>query len=210
MNLITTHAYNNIINNNNNNNDNCNNNIVMLRIIRLSNFFRISVYKQKGNWITIALTSCVWTNRTDIACPCDKRVDIEQEINNKYSQQDLVSSSGMKILLVEDEGCKCCPFCFGALGTILKTWRFNWKNINNSGIELALHFKEQSCWDQQESSKVSLKFKVACCHPINSMGLKFLALTYLLWSMHKNKLGIEGKRQVIVLNNIIIINSWTK
>ena len=30
---------------------------------------------------------------TDIACPCDKRVDIEQEINNKYSQQDLVSSS---------------------------------------------------------------------------------------------------------------------
>ena len=39
---------------------------------------------------------------TDIACPCDKRVDIEQEINNKYSQQDLVSSSGMKILLVKD------------------------------------------------------------------------------------------------------------
>ena len=47
-------------------------------------------------------------------------VDIEQEINNKYSQQDLVSSSGMKILLVEDEGGKSCPFCFRALGTILK------------------------------------------------------------------------------------------
>ena len=40
---------------------------------------------------------------TDIACPCDKRVDIEHKINNKYSQQDLVSSCGMKILLVEDE-----------------------------------------------------------------------------------------------------------
>ena len=24
---------------------------------------------------------------TDIACLCDKRVDIEQEINNKYSQK---------------------------------------------------------------------------------------------------------------------------
>ena len=47
---------------------------------------------------------------TDIACPCDKRVDIEQKINNKYSQQDLVSSSGMKILLVEDEGVKVAPF----------------------------------------------------------------------------------------------------
>ena len=47
---------------------------------------------------------------TDIACPCDKRVDIEQEINNKYSQQDLVSSSGMKILLVEDERGKVAPF----------------------------------------------------------------------------------------------------
>ena len=62
---------------------------------------------------------------TNIACPCDKRVDIEQEINNKYSQQDLVSSSGMKILLVEDEDVKIAPFCFGALGTILKTWMFN-------------------------------------------------------------------------------------
>ena len=57
---------------------------------------------------------------TDIACPCDKRVDIEQEINNKYSQQDLVSSSGMKILLVEDEGGKSSPSCFQALGKILK------------------------------------------------------------------------------------------
>ena len=49
---------------------------------------------------------------TDIACPCDKRVDIEQEINNKiiYSQQDLVSSSCMKILLVEDAGVKVAPF----------------------------------------------------------------------------------------------------
>ena len=47
---------------------------------------------------------------TDIACPCDKRVDIEQEINNKYREQDLVSSSGMKILLVEDEGVKVAPF----------------------------------------------------------------------------------------------------
>ena len=91
----------------------------MLRIIIISNFFRISVYKQKGNWITIALTSCVWTNTTknnclitstDIACPCDKKVDIEQEINNKYSQQDLASSSGMKILLVEDERGKVAPF----------------------------------------------------------------------------------------------------
>ena len=25
---------------------------------------------------------------TDITCPCDKRMDIEQEINIKYSQQD--------------------------------------------------------------------------------------------------------------------------
>ena len=57
---------------------------------------------------------------TDIACPSDKRVDIKQEINNKYSQQDLVSSSGMKILLVEDEGGKSCPSCFEALGNILK------------------------------------------------------------------------------------------
>ena len=47
---------------------------------------------------------------TDIACPCDERVDIEQEINHKYSQQDLVSSSGMKILPVEDEGVKVAPF----------------------------------------------------------------------------------------------------
>ena len=47
---------------------------------------------------------------TDIACPCDKRVDIKQEINNKYSQQELVSSSGMKILVVEDEGVKVAPF----------------------------------------------------------------------------------------------------
>ena len=47
---------------------------------------------------------------TNIACPCDKRVDIEQEINDKYSQQDLVPSSGMKILLVEDEGVKVAPF----------------------------------------------------------------------------------------------------
>ena len=46
----------------------------------------------------------------DIACPCDKRVDIKQEINNRCSQQELVSSSGMKILLVEDEGVKVAPF----------------------------------------------------------------------------------------------------
>ena len=79
----------------------------MLRIMKISNFFRIFVYKkQTGNWVTIALTSCAnQQNKT---------------INNKYSQQDLVSSSGMKILLVEDEGGKSCPFCFGALGTILK------------------------------------------------------------------------------------------
>ena len=52
-------------------------------------------------------------NRLDIACVDQqnkKRVDIEQEINNKYSQQDLVSSSGMKILLVEDESVTVAPF----------------------------------------------------------------------------------------------------
>ena len=81
----------------------------------------------------------VWTNRT-------KSVDIEQEVNKKYSQQDLVSSCGMKRLIVEDEGGKSCPFCFGALGPILKKLEVKQKkNINNSGIELALHFKEQSC-----------------------------------------------------------------
>ena len=57
-NLFTTLAYNNVINNNNNN-DTCNNNIVMLRIMRISNFFRIFVYKQTENWVTIAWTSCV-------------------------------------------------------------------------------------------------------------------------------------------------------
>ena len=57
-NLFTTLAYNSIIINNNNN-DTCNDNIVMLRIMKISNFFRIFVYKQTGNWVTIALTSCV-------------------------------------------------------------------------------------------------------------------------------------------------------
>ena len=154
MNLFTTHAYNNIINHNYNND----NNNVMLRIIRLSSFFRISVYKQKWNWITIALTSCVWTNRTKIASSLILHVLVTKGwTSNKYGQQDLVSSSGMKILLVEDEGVKVAPF-------VLEHWVLFWrpgglteKNINNSGIELALHFKEQSCWDQQESSKSVLE-----------------------------------------------------
>ena len=103
---------------------------------------------------------------TDIACPSDKRVAIKQEINNKHSQQDLVFLFRMKIVLVEDEGGKICPYYFGAL-----------TEKHNAGIKLVLHCKEQSCRDQQGSSKVTLKFKVACCHPI--MRLKFQALTYL-------------------------------
>ena len=49
---------------------------------------------------------------TDIAFPSDKGVYIEQEINNSIVNKT-VSSSGMKILLVEDEQGKSCPFCFG-------------------------------------------------------------------------------------------------
>ena len=62
-----------------------------LRIMRISNYFGISLYKLTRNWITIALTSCLWTNRTRIAssltfaCPGDRRVDIKQEEKvNKY------------------------------------------------------------------------------------------------------------------------------
>lgn len=39
----------------------------MLRIMKISKYFGIFLYKLTRNWITIALTSPLWTNRTGIA-----------------------------------------------------------------------------------------------------------------------------------------------
>ena len=78
---------------------------------------------------------------------------------------------------------KVVPVVIGELGTIPKRLKVYLRNIN-VGIDL-VHFKEQSCWDQQGSSEESLKLEAAFCDLIYiyiyiyMMGLKFPTLTYL-------------------------------
>ena len=93
-------------------------------------------------------------------------MDIKQEENiNKYLDLAVEIKELWKM-----KSAKVVPVVIGALGTIPKRLKDYLRNIN-AGIDL-VHFKEQSCWDQQGSS-------AAFCDLIYMTGLKFPAMTYL-------------------------------
>ena len=100
-------------------------------------------------------------------------VDIKQEEKiNKYLDLAVEIKELWKM-----KSAKVVPVVIGALGTIPKRLKVYLRYIN-VGIDL-VHFKEQSCRDQQGSSEESLNSEAAFCDLIYMMGLKFPALTYL-------------------------------
>ena len=88
-------------------------------------------------------------------CPSDRRVDIKQEEKiNKYLDLAFEIKELWKM-----KSAKVVPVVTGALGTIPKRLKVYLRNIN-VGIDL-VHFKEQSCRDQQGSLEESLNSEAA-------------------------------------------------
>ena len=153
----------------------------MLRIMRISDCFGIPLYKLTRNGITITLTSCLWANKTRIASSLILHALVTEgwtPNKRKRSTSILISWELWKMKSI-----KVVPVVIGALGTILKRLEDHLRNIKLLGYSWH-HFKEQTCRDKQGSSKEFLKSEAAFCDLV--MGLKFLALTYLLWCMHHN------------------------